>query len=772
MPNGLRAWIVALGLSLLTAFPVLATAAQGPDITFAVLSYRPKPVTQKQWEPLVDYLNQALPGMHVSVRVLNFPELEQAVNRGEIDVVLTNSVHYVQLSHRHGLDSPIATLVNQHGEVALHTFGSVVLVLASRQDLRTLEDLRGKRIATPGVKSFGGYLMAAYELQQAGLPQPTGRQLLETGMPHDTAVEALLAGKADAAFVRTSVLERMEAEGRVHPGQLRVIHPQTVAGFPLALSTRLYPEWPVAVLPHVDKQVAGKIAAALLTLPHQGVVARQAGIHGFSVPTNYQGVVEVLQALRQPPFEAAPIFSGRDVWRKYEGAMLIGVACCAVILALLLFLLRNNRELRRLRAQAEVGDRRLLQFSQQLPGVLYQYHLRPDGTSHYPYVSERVQDLFGLTPAKLDQDASHLFACLHPDDLAPYRARIRQSADTMKAWRGEYRVILPDGSIHWREGNAWPQLQADGGILWHGYAADIDDRKLAEARTQLLVAALEASANSIVITDVSGRIEWVNPAFCALTGYASHELIGQNSRLLKSGVHDAEFYGDMWRRLLQGDSWRSEITNRRKDGSLSTEELIITPVENEKGEIHHFIGIKQDIAERKRMIEELQRQAKTDMLTGLANRRCFFHQAESELARIKRGKAGEAVLLMLDIDHFKQVNDTYGHAVGDGVLVHLAGSLRVSLRRSDLASRLGGEEFALLLPETTAEQGLRFAERLRSQVAVSVAAADAVSIGYTVSLGLAMIGRADKSVDVVLARADSALYRAKQGGRNRVESTI
>jgi diguanylate cyclase (GGDEF)-like protein/PAS domain S-box-containing protein len=455
-----------------------------------------------------------------------------------------------------------------------------------------------------------------------------------------------------------------------------------------------------------------------------------------------------------------------------DSQIILGALLLGLVFALFIKLMSYSRRLRELRARAEEGDRRLHQFSEQLPGVLYQFRMLPDGSSHYPYASEGALKMFGVSPEALMDSPQNLLDRLHPDDVEPYQARIRRSAETLQGWAGDYRVILPDGSIHWREGTASPQRLADGSILWHGFAADIDARKAAESQSELLIAALEASANAIAITDLSGSIEWVNPAFCELTGYTRVELVGGNPRLLKSGMHDAAFYEEMWKSLKSGRSWRGEIVNRRKDGRLIDEELIIAPVRDAKGSTHHYIAIKQNISERKRMEDELRLQAATDALTGMANRREFFSRAESELARIKRGKAGMAAIIMVDIDHFKRVNDTYGHAVGDVVLRHLADTVTGSLRRSDFSGRIGGEEFALMLPETSVEQGVQFAERLRVELEQSKVTTEAGDISYTASFGLALMSAEDASLDVALARADEALYRAKGAGRNRVEVTV
>jgi len=439
------------------------------------------------------------------------------------------------------------------------------------------------------------------------------------------------------------------------------------------------------------------------------------------------------------------------------------------LLVLLVFLMhRKTLALRELQGRAEEADNRLRTLTSRVPGMIYQYRQRPDGTSHYPYASEAALKLFGQTPEALNEDAQHLFKLIHPDDIELFHERINRSAESLQEWSGEFRVIFPDGRLQWRFSTAFPQRLEDGSILWHGYSADITERKNIEARSNLLVAALEASANAITITDLKGKIEWVNHAFIVLTGYSREELIGNNPRVLKSGQHEDAFYADMWRTLNAGNVWRGEIVNRRKDGRLFDEELIIAPVRDEKGRTHHYIGVKQDISDRKRMEEELRTQAMTDPLTGLPNRRYFYERADGELARLKRRKSGAAVIIMLDIDFFKRVNDTYGHHVGDEVLKHLAEMVSGSLRRSDCCGRFGGEEFAVLLPEATLEQGEQFAERLREKLANTPAITEVGEISYTASFGLTVMTEAEEKVSDALERADQALYRAKAEGRNRV----
>ncbi|MBI3942848.1 MAG: diguanylate cyclase [Chloroflexi bacterium] len=445
------------------------------------------------------------------------------------------------------------------------------------------------------------------------------------------------------------------------------------------------------------------------------------------------------------------------------------------------------------------------------------------------------------------------------------------------------------------------------------------------------LAALEAAANAIVMTDNGGTITWVNPAFTRLTGYSGREVIGQNPRLLRSGMHDQPLYKNLWDTITAGKVWHGEMTNRRKDGSFYTEEQTITPVRNTQGEITHFIAIKQDITDRKnaeealwkhaerraalhkasqeisasldknqlfaaihraadhmmpceafgislldkghkkiedvywidqkgrrrggrypvrsgfrgrvidtgkslriyaqaadaaefddlskevysllavplrlgekvlgllciqsyspynysvddqevlellasqaaialenaRLFTEMQQMAITDPLTGLHNRRHFFNLARRELERARRYHHPLSII-MLDIDHFKEVNDTLGHAAGDQLLRMIAAHCRETIRDADILGRYGGDEFAILLPETDETSALLVGERICQHISELIIETDKGNIQSTVSLGTATLDESCTDLDMLLDRADKALYTAKEGDRNRI----
>lgn len=289
-----------------------------------------------------------------------------------------------------------------------------------------------------------------------------------------------------------------------------------------------------------------------------------------------------------------------------------------------------------------------------------------------------------------------------------------------------------------------------------------------ESRNRLLVAALEATINGVVITDRDATIRWANPAFSKLTGYGLDEAIGRKpAELVKSGLQNQEYYQQMWDTLLAGDPWRGEIINRHKNGELYHEELSIAPVLNKAGVIKHFVGIKEDISERKRLEMELQRLADTDPLTGLFNRRVFLERLLEETGRLKRMERHSASLLMFDLDFFKQVNDSYGHAIGDKVLRRFADILVSDLRNIDIPARLGGEEFAALLPGAVEQEAITIAERLRQKVEDTCMEHPTGEVRFTVSIGVAQLSAEDKNYEDALHRADAALYQAKTQGRNQ-----
>lgn len=356
---------------------------------------------------------------------------------------------------------------------------------------------------------------------------------------------------------------------------------------------------------------------------------------------------------------------------------------------------------------------------------------------------------------------------------------VRENIDQQQTEPYEIDIVKKGGSI-------LPVEVRGRTIQHHGRSArvvsmrDIHEQKNVETTLRQLSRAVEQSAATIVITDTNGIIEFVNPAFEHITGYSMEEVIGQNPRVLKSGLTPQETYADMWKAISSGNVWQGELVNRKKNGDLYWENAIISPVRDDNGKITHYLAIKDDITGRKSIeaalrerneeLEALQVQLREqsirDPLTGAYNRRFLAEILDKELVRAERSQYPVS-LLMIDIDHFKDVNDTYGHPVGDEALKTLVEVVENKVRHSDIICRYGGEEFVVILPQTTSADALRRAEYIRRILQDTFNHLTDHGRPVTVSIGVASAGSGEAS-DNLISRADRALYQAKDAGRNCV----
>ncbi|MBN1412859.1 MAG: diguanylate cyclase [Spirochaetales bacterium] len=287
--------------------------------------------------------------------------------------------------------------------------------------------------------------------------------------------------------------------------------------------------------------------------------------------------------------------------------------------------------------------------------------------------------------------------------------------------------------------------------------------------------AVEHSASFITITDTNGVIEYANPKFLSFHGYSFSEVVGKKSNLLKTGNTKREVYEKMWTAIRSGFEWKGEFLNRKKDGSTYWALTVISPIKDEGGAITNFVAIQEDITEFKLKEERLLSQkenltelANRDGLTGLYNRRYFLEMGERMLA-VHLSEKTALSALMLDIDHFKDVNDKYGHESGDTVLKGISRCCLEVLRGHDVIGRYGGEEFAVLLPEVNRASAILIAERIRRRIEEEAYELKGQKLTVTVSIGVVETADPKPTLSVILDRADTALYKAKHLGRNRVE---
>ena len=296
-------------------------------------------------------------------------------------------------------------------------------------------------------------------------------------------------------------------------------------------------------------------------------------------------------------------------------------------------------------------------------------------------------------------------------------------------------------------------------------AKDITERKGYESDLRKLSAAVEQSLSAIVITDNIGNIEFVNHKFTDNTGYTLAEVKGKTPRILKSGIHDEAFYKDLWDTILSGREFRSDICNKKKDGSLVWEFMSISPIKDSKGVVTHFIAVKIDDTERKKAEERLKFLALYDALTGLPNRVLFEDRLNQSITYCKRTNQKFAIMF-LDLDRFKNINDTLGHNIGDLLLIEVANRLNLCLRDSDTVSRMGGDEFQILLANTTGHSDpAKVSEKIIQYLGQPFILNDnECFIG--VSIGICIFPDSGDEVETLLKNADLAMYQVKERGRN------
>ena len=307
--------------------------------------------------------------------------------------------------------------------------------------------------------------------------------------------------------------------------------------------------------------------------------------------------------------------------------------------------------------------------------------------------------------------------------------------------------------------------------------SEVDQHKLTADSLRKVSQAIENSPVTVVITDLKGNIEYVNPEFTNVTGYTEDEVIGKNPSLLSSGKTPSQQYVSMWNAIEEGNSWSGEIYNKKKSGECYWERMTISPVNDMEGNKTNYLAIKEDITLRKDYEDRLLYQASYDKLTDLPNRSLAYDRLQQAIANAVRTKKHVAVLY-LDFDHFKNINDTLGHAAGDKFLIKMSGWLIKCVRDVDTVARLGGDEFLIILSEVGSDDRIseaeyeQFVQCKTKEILERVSqpcTIDNMEFSVTVSIGVALYPRDGDDPHLLLRNSDTAMYRSKSKGRNSFE---
>jgi len=329
--------------------------------------------------------------------------------------------------------------------------------------------------------------------------------------------------------------------------------------------------------------------------------------------------------------------------------------------------------------------------------------------------------------------------------------------------RIEIEGLHKDGHILFVE-LAVTRIKISEQLEFSAFIRDVSQRKREEEQLRLAAKVFESTSEAILITDVNNNIVALNEAFTNMTGYGLEDIYGQNPSLLSSGQHDDAFYWEMWQSINDDGIWQGEIVDKHKSGELYDKLMTINVVKNEQGALTHYVSISSDISERKEYDKNVHLLAYYDVLTGLPNRTLLRDRLGQMIASAHRGN-GQFALLFLDLDRFKYINDSMGHSVGDKLLQSVAQRLESCVREGDTVSRIGGDEFIILLRETGEEGVGLVADKLLKSLATPFDLNGQMISTYA-SIGIALYPAHSTEIDVLMKNADAAMYSAKENGRN------
>lgn len=627
-----------------------AAAQEREPVSIGVLAKRGAQRALEQWQPTADYLTRQIPGYRFRVVPLDFDQVYQAAGDGEVDFILANSGIYVELESLYGAGR-IATMRNLGPVGVGYTrFGGVVFTRADRDDIARFADLKGKRFAAVEENSFGGFLIALRELVAAGIDPYRDVRELQFAGTHDAVVHAVLDGRVDAGTVRTDTLERMAIEGRIDLADIKVIGPRRYDDFGYLASTRLYPEWPFARLPHASDVLSDSVASALLAMPADSEAARTGRVVGWTTPRNYQPVHELMRELAIGPYQGLNEISLTALIRQYW-AWLAAIAVSLLLLALSnAYALGLNRRLRRsdeqlreardhladkVRERTEALETTLTELAEsnrRLDLALQDWNDAFDAIKDPIFIHDQDMRIVAANPAYaaragLPREAltGRIYHELFPrqdEPLLACRTFPEEIHDEGEA------LVLSSGEIFVSRSFA---IQPAVGAEYRAIhiLEDVTAEHRAEARRRSLSRAVEQAGEGIVLLDAARTVSYCNPAFIRLFGGSEAE---EHGRPLEALFGDGRAAMEqLWTEAEQRGSGAGELTLSTRDGREIPVYLSLSGITDENGEIEGYVASTLDLSALKQAEDELQYRVRFESVIGnIAARFLAIHPDEME----------------------------------------------------------------------------------------------------------------------------------------------
>jgi phosphate/phosphite/phosphonate ABC transporter binding protein len=576
-------------------------------VKIGILARQGKQSCLDRWSMLSEHLNQKIPDYDFQIIPITFDNIENSVKTNSIDFLLANP-HYYILIEKEYQASRIATIEKKIGDIVYNKYAGVIFTRADNNDIQTLPDLKGKKFSAVSNKSFGGFHLAWYLLKKNNIDIEQDLNVSFAGT-HSAVVYDVLNRKTDAGTIRSGVLEEMSANNEIDLQDVKLVSAESdCEDFPLVHSTCLYPEWPMAKLQNTPKELAKKLAVALFEMKPNSAVAQQAGIWGWTFPSNYQPVHNVIESLEIRPYEKENISFIKVIVDDHLTEFLVIVFFIIIItyLAIKLFksiskekfdaALVNETQSKlqgsqaNLKALIESTDDVIVSFDRDGKLLICNSKFAEVVKKSSGLDIEPGMNLLEITPP----DQKNFWQNVYKRALEGKRftevMTYHKNTENQRYYHITFNPIIKNGKV----------------VGFTEFSRDMSELKNAENELRKMYKAVEQSANSIIITDLEGNIEFVNQTFYELTGYSHAEVIGHNPRILKSGKHPDKFYKNLWDTIKAGKNWHGEFLNKKKNGDFYWEAATIAPVKNKDDEIINFMAVKEDITKRKQAQQQLQ----------------------------------------------------------------------------------------------------------------------------------------------------------------------